>query len=150
MNPTLAAALRARRLQDPAVAAAGGACRRGDHGAEDRLGGPPHLARAATPGAGLLAGPRLGAAATAAVAGGRHGDVDLLFDTGERLVESDGHVVAKIVAAVGPLTTAPTAEPASEERVEDIRKGHIGEIDRRTGSGRRVAEHVVVAASIWI
>src|SRR4029077_9576872 len=97
-HPTLAPALRARTLQEPPRAAAGGAGDLRHDGAEDRLLGAPDLARAPTARASVGAGARLGAAAGAPIAGGQPGDVDLLLDAGERLLERDRHVIAEVVA----------------------------------------------------
>src|SRR5690349_23407949 len=132
LEPALPSALRARVLQDPARPAAGRARGGGHDLAEERLCGAADLARSAASRTGLLARTRFGAAARTPVAGGRTSDVDLLLDAGERLLEGDRHVVAKVVSAVGALTSRPGAEPAPEERVEDVGERHVGEVDGRS------------------
>src|SRR5229473_524660 len=120
---TLPSALRAWVLQEPARAAARWAGDLRHDRAEDRLLGAPDLPRAATAWARIRAGARLRAAPGTAIAGREARDVDLLFDSGERLLERNRHVVAEVVSSIRPLP--PRAPAAAEERVEDVGKRHV-------------------------
>src|SRR5712691_881440 len=147
-GPPLTSALRARAFQQPARSTAGGACGLRHDRAEDRLLGPADLTRAAAAWARLGAGPRLGATARAPIARRQARHVDLLFGACEGFLESDGHVVAEVVAPVRPLPPPAGADTAAEERVEDVGKRHVREVDRRPAPhvDGRVAEHVIAAA----
>src|SRR6266852_6867098 len=139
VRATLAAALRARVLENASRAATRRAGRGRDHLAEDRLRGAPDLARAPASGTRVLAAARLGAAPGAAFARGQPWHLELLLEAGEGLFERDRQVVAEVISAVGALPARARAEPAAEERVEDVRERHVGEVDRGTaGAGGRV------------
>src|SRR6202521_100950 len=144
LEASLTAALCTRIFEQPSGASAGRACRGGDHRAKDRLTRAPDLSRPATAGTCLLAAAGLRAAARTVLARREARDIDLPLDADERLFERDRHVVAKVVAAIGPLSTRAAAT-AAEERVEDVRERHVREVDGRSSAALdgRMAEHVV-------
>ena len=114
--------------------------------------GAADLSRATASGARLGASAGLSAAARAAVAGRKTRDIDLLLDAGECLLEGDGEVVAEVVAAIRTLTPRARADAATEESVEDVRKRHVGKVDRGSSArvDGRVAEHVVGAPAAGV
>src|SRR5690606_5022672 len=114
VHPSLAAAGAARLLDDFAVAVAVGA-RLLDH--EEAL----LRADLALPAAQLAAarrGTRLGARATARLAGDRNLDLDLAGAAVERVLELDLQVVAQVGSAA--RSRASTAEGAPENGLEDV------------------------------
>ncbi len=149
LHAALAAALRTGALQQAPRTSAGWTSGSGDHGSEDGLLLAADLSGAAAAGAGFLTGAGLRPVAPASLAAGKTRDVDLLFDPGERLVEGDRQVVAKVVATVRALAPSATTP---EERVEDVSERHIGKVDARTAAALYcgMAEHVVSAAPSWI
>ena len=122
LRPALAAARLARRLDDPALAAAARAGADVDHLAEHRLADRADLAAAVALRAGRGLGARLGAAAEARVAAEQDRELDLLLGPLDRLLEGDPQVVAEVRARQRPA--APSAargrRAAPEERIEDV------------------------------
>ena len=113
--------------------------------------GPADLAGPAARPARVHPGAGLGAGSGAALADDEAGDVDLLVESREGLLERDRHVVAEIVAAIG-RTPRASADATAEERLEQVREGHVGEIDGRPAAHvrRRMAEHVVAAPAAGV
>jgi hypothetical protein len=150
LGPAVAAAGRAGRLDDPALAAAAGAGRDVDHLAEHRLADHPDLAAALALGARRRVRSGLGAAAAARLAPPEDRELDLLLRAQDRLLERDPEVVPEIRA--GRRAAAPRgAGRAAEERVEDVREAaHPTEAggDVRLHSGG--AEHVVALPALRV